>query len=171
MLDGKEITLRAWCADDIGFFECIRNDIVLQEKLMTQPRPNSIERVKEWLISKSNKSDEIFFVVADAKSNQAVGYVQAVNIDCLHGRAEIGICLSPEKQRKGFGRKTIHCLEAYLQRTFGLRKLVLFVLEDNVYAVSFYLKYGFSEVGRLRKHFFLGGQFKDVVIMEKFVDL
>jgi len=166
---GSDVVLRAWRTDDLDCFERIRNDIELQEKLMALSRPNSLERVKDWLTSRSGSSNEVFFVIADGKSNQAVGYIQVVNIDCLHGRAEIGICLSPESQGKGYGKKAIYEVEKYLQRIFGLRKLVLFVLKDNVDAISFYLKCGFSEVGCLRKHFYLAGQYSDVVIMDKFI--
>jgi len=169
MLKTERITLRAWQKNDVAFFADIRNDIDLQEMLMTQARPNSEERVVEWLRSRSDNADEIFFVVADGASNQAIGFVQIVKLNLLHGTAELGICLGRGQRCKGVGGEVLGLLEEYLLRSFGLRKLYLNVLSDNTAAISSYGKRGFVEVGRLIKHHFVNGKYKDVCIMEKFI--
>lgn len=170
MLKDTHVTLRPWGEADIAALAQLRNDSNLQAQLMTEPRPNSLQRVKEWLSSKSGREDVLFFVIASPSSNEVLGYVQIVNLRPVHGTGELGICLAPSAQRKGCGRETIELLEGYLRGTFGIRKLVLNVLETNTPAVKFYQRCGFVHAGRLTRHFLSGGILRDVLIMEKHFD-
>jgi RimJ/RimL family protein N-acetyltransferase len=167
MLQNSNTVLRAWSQEDIDVLERLRNDVELQATLMTQPRPNSEQRVVEWLASKTEAENGLFFIIADRVSNDAIGYLQVVNINQQNGTCEMGICLSPDVQGKGHGAAALDALVDYLRTTFNLRKLMLHVLADNGGAITFYLKAGFAEAGRLREHFYQDGQYKDVVIMEK----
>lgn len=167
MLQGKKLTLRAWRESDIEPLILLRNDVALQAQLMTQPRPNSAETVRKWLLEKSAREDGVFFVVANGSDNNAVGYIQVINFNLLHGVGEFGICLSPTIQRTGYGREAFGLLEAYLRNTFATRKLVAHALAQNVAAIAFHRQCGFSEVGRFTRHFFLNATYNDVVVMEK----
>lgn len=167
MLVGKKVILRAWREEDLALLLALRNDAKLQAQLMTQPRPNSVERVKQWLSEKSSRADGVFFVVATQEDDQAIGYVQALNMNMLHGHADFGICLSSSAQGQGYGRETLTLLESYLHGTFALRKLMLQVLVENTSAIAFYRNHGFTDAGLLSGHFYLNGRFCDVAIMEK----
>ena len=167
MLKGTGTVLRPWREGDLEFLAGLRNDVELQAQLMTQPRPNSLSRVREWLQLRSGQEDSLFFVIADAAGNEPVGYVQVQNLRLLHRTGELGICLAPAAQGRGHGREALALLEKYLQDTFALRKLVLQVLDDNAGAIRFYERHGFTPVGRLGNHFYLNGVYCDVRIMEK----
>ncbi|MCD6060393.1 MAG: family N-acetyltransferase [Moraxellaceae bacterium] len=167
MLKGASTILRPWRDSDLEFFAGLRNDVELQAQLMTQPRPNSVPRVREWLQLRSGQEDGLFFVIADAADGEPVGYVQVQNLRLLHRSGELGICLAPAMQGRGHGGEALALLERYLQDTFALRKLVLQVLDDNAGAIRFYERNGFTHAGRLNKHFYLNGVYCDVRIMEK----
>ena len=167
MLSGHKIVLRGWRESDVEALLELRNDEALQSQLMTQPRPNSAERVRLWLKEKSDREDTVFFVIASRSDDAVLGYVQAINLNLLHRTGELGICLAPLAQRKGFGRDTLVTLERYLGTTFGLRKLILYVLADNIGAMALYRGCQYVEAGRFSRHFFSGGKYQDVVIMEK----
>ncbi len=169
MIADDRIVLRAWAQDDLDALGKLRNDLTLQEMLMSQPRPNSADRVRDWLTEKSGRDDGVFFVIAERDSNRVLGYVQVVKMNTLHGTGELGLCIGPDLQGNGYGSSAMALLEDYLQRVFGLRKLLLQVLADNEVAVNFYRKLGFDEVGRLQDHFLNNGEYRDVVIMEKFL--
>ena len=47
----------------------------------------------------------------------------------------------------------------------GLRRLYLTVLEDNHRAIRAYEKCGFVAEGRLRKHAYKRGEFRDLIFM------
>lgn len=169
MLHYENVVLRPWAPDDIEPLEAMRNDVELQAMLMTQPRPNSRQRVLEWLATKTEAENGLFFIIADSVSNAAIGYLQVASMSLQNGTGDLGICLSPEAQGKGYGAAAIHALVEYLLATFNLRKLVLYVLADNGGAIGFYLKLGFIEAGRLKEHFYHAGRYQDVVIMERFL--
>jgi diamine N-acetyltransferase len=167
MLVGKNVVLRAWREDDIAMLMRLRNDVALQTQLMTQPRPNSRERVSQWLKDWSERIDGVFFVVAAADDDHVLGYVQLANMDVMHGRADLGICLDPAVHGRGVADQTMELLQSYGIQVFGLRKILLQVLSRNLRAIAFYEKQGFERVGVLREHAFLQGSHTDVLLMEK----
>lgn len=171
MIVGEKVALRAWSAGDLPALQLMRNDLRLQRQLMTQPRSNSLDQVKDWLTARTKSADAVFFIIACKSSDQAAGFVQVVGMDLMNGVGKLGICIAPESQGKGYGGETVTLLESYLRDVFRLRKLTLEVLAENVVALGMYTKHGYREVGRLREHFFTGGSYDDVVIMEKMIRL
>lgn len=169
MLAGKDVVLRPWCEDDLAVLMRLRNDVALQTQLMAQPRPNSRARVSQWLKDRSERTDGVFFVVAAADDNRVLGYVQLANMDVLHGRGDLGICLDPSAHGRGVAAQTLDLLQGYVTQVFGLRKIVLQVLCSNLRAIAFYEKQGFARVGVLCEHAFLQGSHVDVLLMEKFL--
>lgn len=170
MLNGDKLVLREWRESDLGALAELRNDIELQALLMTQAKPNSIERVRQWLVDRTSRDDMVFFVVTARNDDAVFGYIQATNIDRFHGVGELGICLSPSAQGSSAAQEACLLFDRYLHHTLSLRKLTLRVLAGNMRAIAFYMKTGYREVGRLERHFFIGGQHQDVVIMERFLD-
>lgn len=168
MIGDDRIELRAWSEKDIDALGRLRNDLLLQEMLMSQPRPNSPDRVQDWLTEKSGREDGLFFVISERDGDRVLGYVQVVNMNAMHGTGELGICIGPDAQGSGYGSAAMALLEDYLKRVFSMRKLLLHVFANNELAVDFYLKLGFDEVGRMKDHFLNNGEFRDVIIMEKF---
>nr|WP_160146465.1 GNAT family protein [Pseudomonas sp. ALS1131] len=167
MLEGQGVVLRAWREEDLLNLALLRNDLELQSMLVTQPRPNSLERVRRWLVDKGGREDVLLFVIAERASQQALGYVQLANMQVLHGTAELGICLAPAAQGKGAGHEALELLAHYARQVFNLRKITLHVLADNQRAVAFYRRIDFVEVGCLREHVYIEGRYRDVLIMEK----
>lgn len=168
MLTGKNLVLRAWKDSDLPKLTALRNDLDLQAQLMTQPRPNSVARVVRWLQEKSEKPDGVFFVVAERASDAALGYLQIQQMDMQNRHCSLGICLATEAQGMGYGHEALTLVERYMKQTFGVRKIMLEVLQSNASAIRFYERYGFQKVGVMKAHFQVGDQHVDVLIMEKF---
>ena len=59
MLKGGKVELRAWQEEDVATMKMIRNDVQLQETLMSEARPNSIERTRQWLSEKTQHPDTL----------------------------------------------------------------------------------------------------------------
>ena len=167
MLPGETIALREWRESDLDAIAALRNDIALQSLLMTQPRPNSLERVRTWLNSWSTRPDAVFFVIVGRDDDAILGYIQVANIDTFHGHGELGICLSPDAHGKNVARNACDLLEAYLVKIMGLRKLTLKVLVDNQRAIGFYRKVGYRDVGVLERHYRTADGYHDVLVMER----
>lgn len=169
ILEDGDTVLRAAEEADMAFLHELRNDLELQMMLMVQPRPNSIQRVREWVARVSGDERSVFFVIASKHQALPVGFVQLVQMDMHHGTAELGICLGAQARGKGHGAAAMKMLEQFAQDVFGIRKLVLRVLARNEGALRFYFSLGFEQVGVHRDHFRQAGAFHDVVLMEKFL--
>ena len=167
MLQGQAITLRETREMDLPVLAGIRNDVALQLALMATPRPNTVERVEDWIKRRASDPAGVFFVVAFGEELQPIGFVQLVNIDAVHQHADLGICVLPEHQGGGRALEALQLLEKYASSTLGLRKIVLRVLALNSRAIAFYEKSGYRQVGVLHAHHFQAGEFHDVLLMEK----
>jgi RimJ/RimL family protein N-acetyltransferase len=169
MLHGERLMLREWRERDLEALSMLRNDIELQAMLMSQAKPNSIERVRNWLVDRSSCDNMVFFIAAARADDAVLGYLQVANIDSFQGVGELGICFSSSSQGRGFAQEACELLDHYLQQTLALRKLTLKVLADNARAIAFYRKRGYREVGTLDRHFRINDQYQSVLIMERFL--
>jgi diamine N-acetyltransferase len=167
MLTGNKVVLRAWANEDLPALQALRNDVPLQRQLMAQPKGSSLEQVRVWLTTRSQTADAVFLVIADRTSNQALGYLQLLDMDLFHGSGRLGICIGPQAQGRGCGGEALALLANYVGEVFGLRKIVLEVLASNEGAIRLYLRHGYREVGRWQQHFRTATGYVDVVIMEK----
>ncbi len=169
MLTGAKTVLRAPVDGDLAFLVALRNDIETQMFLMSLPRANTPQRVTEWIANTLNDAETVFFIVAEKKTDQPIGYVQLRHMDFINGVGELGICLQSEAHGKGHAKESLELLEAYARDVFNLRKVVLRVTASNTRATTFYAKTGYATVGTHRQHFYQRGAYHDVTIMEKFL--
>lgn len=167
MLVGSHVVLRPPKDQDLSALGDLRNDLQLQQLLMARPRPNSEQRVRDWLNTRCGETSSIFFVVSEKATDQAIGFVQLINLDLLDGIGELGICISPSWRGQQRGAEALQLLEQYAIGVFNLRKIILQVLAGNQPATAFFEKFGFRKAGTYHKHHYHDGIFHDVVIMEK----
>ena len=167
MLKGDRVTLRAPVEADLPAIAEIRNDMALQASVMGTPHPNTPAMARDWMAKRLADPETIFFVVAEADTDAACGYVMIAGVDPRHGHGELGICLAAPHQGKGYGREALRLVETYGRDVFALRKVVLKVLVDNAGARALYEKTGYDTVGVHRSHFYFQGRHHDVVVMEK----
>ncbi|MFN3430886.1 MAG: GNAT family N-acetyltransferase [Candidatus Sericytochromatia bacterium] len=166
MLTGSLVVLRAPQPADMAVLAAMRNDAALQRRLMAQARPNDAARVADWLNRRLGDPQGLFFVIAEAAADRAVGFVQLTGMDPVHGHGHLGIALVEAAQGRGYGQEAIQLLEAHARDVFGLRKIVLKVLVENEAAFRLYRKLGYREVGVLAEDFYHGGAHHDVRLME-----
>lgn len=167
MLIGTGTVLRPWECEDLQLLQQLRNNVTLQTQLMAKPKGSSLDQVRNWLSHKSNDPNTIFLVIADRETNNALGYIQVVDMSWVGGYCRLGICLAPTAQGRGYAYEAINLLEHYLITVFKMRKFLLEVLESNKRAVRLYLRCGFREVGKLLLHYPIGDIYENVIVMEK----
>ncbi len=167
MLTAGETTLRAFREDDLEVLAALRNDVVLQSKLLALPRASQPERVREWISRMSNDHETLFFVVGSARTGDALGFTQLTHLDFTHRNGELGVALAPEARGKGHGAAAIRLLEQHAHDVFDIRKVLLRALGANVDAIRLYARLGYEPVGTMRAHFYHCGAFHDVLLMEK----
>ena len=169
MLSTEKTLLRMPLPEDRQIFISMRNDIELQGMLMARARPNTESKIDEWVKKKLSDENGVFFVIADVTSNKAIGYLQLTNMDFIHQRGDLGICINKQHQGQGYAKDALELLEGYAKNLFNIRKIVLQVLNENHRAIRFYEKMAYRSVGILQEHFYLNDKFHAVRLMEKII--
>ncbi len=170
MIDGNIVTLRPPIDDDLPVLMEMRNDIDLQKLLLAKPRPNTMQRVKDWLGRRMSDSTVLFFIIADKNDNSCLGFIQLMMISTHHGTAQLGIALRPGATNKGAGREALTLCEEFAWNRHHLRKITLEVLGSNARALHVYEALGYRHVGVFTEHYFAEGQYHDVILMEKLLN-
>jgi RimJ/RimL family protein N-acetyltransferase len=94
-----------------------------------------------------------------------IGRCELFDVDEISRNCKLGISLSKEFWGQGFGRETVDLLLDYAFEKRNLEKVHLDVLADNERAIRSYAASGFVEEGRLVRHAWHEGEFKDLVLM------
>lgn len=161
------VFLRSLELDDVEIIYRWHNDAELYNSLLNPFRSVSLAVVEEWLRKKqSYSSNEINWAICLMNNSLHIGNIYLRNIDWISRHGELNIFIGDSEQRsKGYGRAAVSLLIEYALQDLGLQRLYLSVLADNIPAIKMYEKCGFKTEGKLRKHAFKDGQFKDVLIM------
>lgn len=160
-------SLRPPMPEDLIFLQGLRNDLELQSQLMSLPRPNSPDRVREWVNRVSNDERSVFFIIHETGASGILGFIQVREMDFIHGHGSLGICLGAEARGLGHGGAAVQLVQNYCRLIFGLRKLTLQVLASNTGAIRLYQRLGWRLAGTLEEHFYHGGSHHDVCLMER----
>jgi RimJ/RimL family protein N-acetyltransferase len=122
---------------------------------------------EEWLRRMAAFSpQEVNLAICLTENSQHIGNFYVRDIDWVARHAELHILIGEPTQRsKGYGLAALRLLVKYAFQDLGLLRLWVLFLEENKASHRILEKCGFVEEGKLRKHAFKDGQFKDVMIM------
>lgn len=171
MLIGEKIYLRPLGLKDSEYTLMLRQDIEGISELMGYIYPVNLENEIEWIKEIHGKGfrDKIYFAIIEKNSDKFVGYISVQNIHYLDRTADFGIIISKDYRGKGYGKEAIEKFFNYLKNVIGIRKVNLRVLKENKTAIELYKKVGFYLEGELKAQVYQNTQFKDVLIMSKFL--
>ena len=88
---------------------------------------------------------------------------------CYAGIAEFMVYVALDKQQQGLGKMALEALFP-VAAEHGLYKLVSRVFVENYASRRLLASVGFREVGVYEKHGQIAGEWRDVVIVERFLD-
>ena len=95
-----------------------------------------------------------------------VGTIDITDFAPLHSRGEIGIAVRKEYQGNGYAKEALKLLCNYAFGFLFLRQLTAHVATDNEASIRLFKSCGFSECGLLKEWWCVGGEFKDVVLLQ-----
>ena len=170
MIEGTVVRLRGWQESDLEVITEMRNDLALQAQLLARTRGSATPQVRQWLQDRSTDPQGLMLIVASRDDDRALGYLQLSDISDIDQRAELGICLHAQAQGRGVGREALTLVQPYLREVWALRKLSLRVRSDNAQAIACYERVGFERCGLLCQHVHVGGAFRDIVLMDLFLE-
>ncbi|MEL0237962.1 MAG: GNAT family N-acetyltransferase [Gammaproteobacteria bacterium] len=166
-MNPEEIYIRQFKdCDLLGLTELLNNS-ENQELVGGSLEPMSEDEVLNWLnLKNSDEGTNIFAIIC---KDEFAGYVMITSIDRINGHAVFGINISRLFQGKGVGAIAMRYVHGFCKDNLSLRKLVLYVREDNQRAISLYKRLGYKSVGSLLNHIKVNESYIANNVMEVFL--
>ncbi|MGH6827420.1 MAG: GNAT family N-acetyltransferase [Rhizomicrobium sp.] len=129
-------------------------------------RPLDILAYRDWLDRLPKETNQILFSIRRCENPAIIGFVLFKNFQPVYRLAEIGVRIGAERDRgKGLGTRAVKLAVDYAWNVLNLHRITLHVLSHNERAIASYRRAGFAVEGRLRDAAFIGGKWRDVVVM------
>ena len=151
--------------DDAAPIAEIYNQGIATSLATFETEPRSAADIARWF--------ETPYPVVVVEDETGVGAFAATSSyrprECYAGIAEFMVYVALDKQGQGLGRVALEALFP-IAAECGLYKLVSRVFVENYASRRLLASAGFREVGVYKRHGQIGGEWRDVVIVERFLD-
>ncbi|MDG4850637.1 GNAT family N-acetyltransferase [Peribacillus frigoritolerans] len=170
MIKGEKIYLRPILKKDIIFLNEWKNDEETYQYLGGGFMPTSIDQQEKWMDSMIDTSgNNKRFIICD-NQNEPIGMVGLYDINWIHRTCEIGIYIGSKSAKgKGYGKEACELLEQFANENLNLRKIKLNVVSDNGAATHMWQSLGYEKIGEYKDERFIKGEYKCLILMEKFI--
>lgn len=171
VLTGERLTLRPLRTRDLGpTYLSWLNDPEVTRWLSTRP-PVTAKDLRGYFSRFKGSSTDRIFAIIENSSRKHIGNVTLNHIDALHRIADTGLMIGRrECWGKGYAYDAWHLAISHAFGPLGLRKVFAGVVDGNSASEATLRKLGFREEGRLRRHWFINGAYRDVLRFGLFED-
>ncbi|MGE0541408.1 MAG: GNAT family N-acetyltransferase [Dehalococcoidia bacterium] len=165
LLAGRLVRLRAReTADAERAFIWINDREVARFLILRYPQ--SIEEEREWLRGTPRAGFFGVHLAIDTADGVHIGNIDLRNVQPENRTAELGVMLGDKRYwNRGYGSDAVRTLTRFAFSMMNLQRVHLQTYEYNVRAQHAFVKAGFKEEGRLRRHLYVDGRYWDVVLM------
>lgn len=162
------VCLRALEPEDLDFLYRIENDEMLWDCGTTNV-PYSKQVLREYILSAQNNiyADGQVRLMAENEAGEVVGIADFVNFDPRHQRAEIGLVISAEYRRMGYGTAIVGRLLHTARHILHLHQVYVCVGVENKASLALFEKMGFSTTARLTDWLCVDGTYQDALWMQR----
>ncbi len=172
MLKNDVVSLRPITYDDAQLLNKWRLDYDTFKYLGGGYNPISADQQRKWMDNVIDNTGKNRRYMIENTQGDTVGYTGLYDINFVNGTCELGLVIGETDCRgKGYGINACRLLCNYARGALGLRKVKVFVVEENTAAVKLYEKVGFVRAGTLHKERLINGEYKNVLIMELFLNM
>lgn len=163
----ESVYLRGLDVSDIETCYKWHSDRGLYDTLVGPFRFVSKEAEKAWCARKAAfSSDEISLAICLRGNDKHIGNIYLSEIDWVSRRGHLSMFIGEASERgKGYGQSAVRQLISYAFVDLGLTRVFLYVLDGNNSARHVYEKCGLRPEGRLEKHVYHRGEWKDLIVM------
>lgn len=154
---------------DLAFFYRWINDPEVI-RYLTFFTPTSLKREEDWIDSLNKDSNSVVFTITTLEG-QPIGIMSIDKIDWKNRRAITGALIGEKDYwGKGYGRDAKMLLLEYIFNTLNLHKVTSTAIDFNDRSIRYNKACGYKVEGRLKKHDFRDGEYRDVVQLAVFRD-
>jgi RimJ/RimL family protein N-acetyltransferase len=170
-ISGKNIQLKLLTPDNLSndYINWMQDDEVMQ---FTESRFDAytLEDLKEYVKNVTHK--DFFFGIFLKESGEHIGNIKIGGIDEIHRFADMGLIIGNKQMwGKGYGTETIQLATYIAFEELNLNKLIAGIYSNNMASYAAFMKAGYKEAGRLKKHYFYKGTYVDKIYVETLKDL
>ncbi|RJQ72933.1 MAG: N-acetyltransferase [Desulfobacteraceae bacterium] len=165
MLAGKNLRLIPLAAEHLAKTRQWANDLELNAGIL-RVLPVTEYDQEQWYANLCRDSSRIVFAVHLLETDAHIGNCGFYHIDYLHRRGELWLLIGEKScQGKGYGQEIVKLMLSFGFDSLNLNRIFLHVREDHIPAIKLYQTIGLQNEGALREHYFLQGQYVNVLTM------
>jgi RimJ/RimL family protein N-acetyltransferase len=158
-LEGEKVNLRTVEEEDIEFLRDGVNHPDVRVH-MGNRTPQNLENEEEFFEDQVCGDDTLDLLIC--KDNEATGIITLM-LNETERVAEIGIWLHPDYHGNGYGTEASEILIDHAFYQLNYHKIWAYVHADDEPSQNIWKKLGFQKEGKLRKHTYTEGEYKDVI--------
>jgi len=166
-LDGERLYLREVRPSDVNenYYRWM-NDPEITRYLESRFFPNSMESLREYVMTKLADKDTIFLAIILKDGHRHIGNIKLGPINWIHCVGEIGVLIGERNYwGKGYAPDAIRLVVDYAFRVLNLHKLTAGCYEENKGSIKAFQKVGFVIEGVRKQHYYCNGEFTDSILM------
>lgn len=160
MIKGRNLQLRALEKADLLFLHQLHNNYKTMNYFFEEPF-ETVRELEDLYEKHVHNSTERRFVLEERSTGVSVGVLSLVEIDEINRKCEIDIIIDERYQGKGYGKQGFILGVKYGFDVLNIFKMYLVLLAHNEPGRRVYQFAGFKKEGRLKKEFFLNGEYVD----------
>jgi [ribosomal protein S5]-alanine N-acetyltransferase len=146
-------------------FENYSDDVIKCELGLTSDAEFNKEKKKYREGCSTYDRSFLSFLLVLKENNEVIGKCGYHNWYTEHNRAELGYILNKdEHKRKGYMSEALGKILEYGFNFMGLNRVEAGIAPDNIASLSLIKKYGFTQEGYLRQHYFKDGKTHDTLL-------
>jgi RimJ/RimL family protein N-acetyltransferase len=144
------------------------NDSEVTQFLESRWKKYTIKEIKDYVLKMNSSKDNYLFGIFLKDSKQHFGNIKIGAINPIHRFADVGLLIGNKSLwGKGYATEAIKLVTKYVFKELKLNKLFAGIYSNNIASYKAFMKAGYKEAGRLKKHYFCSGKFVDKIIVEK----
>lgn len=125
--------------------------------------PQSLEQVKQWLLTAANPKDDAFRWIAEAHDRNVIGAIDTFACDRRNGTFKYGITIDRGHWGKGYAKEMIIAVLRYYFLELGYQKVNPHVYSFNERSIRLHQGLGFVREGQLRNMIYTSGKYYDEI--------
>jgi len=144
------------------------NDPEVNQYLERRFVRHTLPSLKKYINTISRDPNLIFLAIVLKEGDKHIGNIKLGPIDRNHKVGDIGIMIGDKLcWGKGYATEAVKLLCEYAFGELRLHKVTAGAYENNIGSIKAFLKLGFFEEGRRKRHLFYKGKWVDNVLLAK----
>lgn len=169
----ERLRLRAMEPEDLEVMYTMENDPAIWDVTnFTVPYSKFI--LKQYI---ENSECDMFadrqlrMMIVRLEDDAVIGTIDITDFVPMHARGEMGIAIQKEYQGNGYAKEALGLMCDYAFGFLYLKQLIAHITVDNEASIRLFESCGFVRCGLLKEWWRVGGDYKDVVLLQRLRDV